>query len=132
MEGFDWSAAEAWVELQASAWTETPKNVFFIRVDFSNQVGEPVTQAALASVLNTSVTESVAAMSYGKTAINATVSSMVVRMPSPTTAYTPVDVNGSSNNDALHTDAMNAYKALAGATSLNGYDIVGVTSPPSA
>ena len=33
---------------------ETPKSVFFIRVDFSNSVGESVCQAALASVLNTS------------------------------------------------------------------------------
>lgn len=118
--GFDWSAAETWVELQASAWTETPKTVLFIRVDFPDLVGESTSQAALAGVINTTVTETISAMSYGKTSMTATVSPQVVRMPNPATAYAP------SNNDALHTDAMNAYKALAGANALDGYDIVGV------
>lgn len=119
-DGFDWPAAEAWSIEMASAWTETPKNVFYIRVDFSDKPGETVSQATLANTLNTSVAESIAAMSYGKTSINAAVSPMVVRLPHPTTTYLP------SNNDLLYNHAVAAYLALAGASALNGYDIIGV------
>jgi PKD repeat protein len=121
--GVDWEGAATEVELQASAWSETPKSVFCIRVDFSDVAGEAVSQATLASVMNTAVADSLEEMSYGKTTVTAGVSSSTVRMPQPSTFYKP------SNNSQLHTDARNAYLAVAGATALNGYDIVVVHFP---
>ena len=112
--------SEGLVSEEASNWTETPKDVFFIRIDFPDQAGEVVSQSALSHVLNNAVADSITEMSYGKTTINAAVSSTTVRMPNPKTFYLP------SNNDALHTDAMNAYRAIAGPSSLDAYDIVGV------
>jgi len=121
--GVNWEAASAEVQLQASTWTETPKSVFCIRVDFPNLAGETVSQTALANVMNNTVASSITAMSYGKTTINATVSATTVRMPSATTAYLP------ANNDLLHQQAMDAYKAIAGPSSLDAYDIVLVHFP---
>ncbi|MGI9240142.1 MAG: PKD domain-containing protein [Verrucomicrobiales bacterium] len=118
--GFDWEAAEAEVELQASNWTENPKDVYFIRVDFSDLQGASIGQAELAGILNSTVDETIAAMSYGKTGINATVSPIVVRMPDPTTSYTP------SSNTALHTAAKSAAEAQIAGLDLDAYDIVGV------
>ncbi len=83
-------------QFEASEWTEAPKSVFFIRVDFSDQPGTVVTQAALDEVLNTKVADSFTKMSYGKTTIAAKVSSATVRMPKPKTDYLP------SNNAALY------------------------------
>ncbi|MCW1923752.1 PKD domain-containing protein [Luteolibacter arcticus] len=121
--GVDWEGAQGEVELQASAWSETPKSVFCIRVDFSDVPGEVVSQAALATVMNTAVADSLEEMSYGKTTVTATVSASTVRMPQTATFYAP------SKNSELHTDAKNAYLAVAGASALNGYDIVVVHFP---
>ncbi|MBJ7396867.1 MAG: PKD domain-containing protein, partial [Akkermansiaceae bacterium] len=122
-QGISWEAFAEEVQVAASAWTETPKSVFFIRVDFSDQPGTAVTQTALAEVLNTQVADSIEEMSYGKTTINATVSSVTVRMPKPKGDYLP------SNNDALYNDAVAAYLASPGATALTNYQIVGVHFP---
>ncbi len=123
-DGFDMAAAEQWVEYQASSWTETPKSVFFIRVDFSGGTysGEPITQAALHSVLNTSVASTITKMSYGKTTINATVAANYVRMPKTVASYLP------ANNDLLYSDAVAAYEASYG-TITGAYDIIGVYFP---
>lgn len=121
--GIDWPAISQEVELQADAWTETPKSVFCIRTDFSDVPGETVSQATLANVMNGAVADSISEMSYGKTTINADVSATTVRLPQPSTFYLP------SGNSALHTDAKNAYLAIAGASALDGYDIVVVHFP---
>ncbi|WAC18457.1 PKD domain-containing protein [Luteolibacter sp. SL250] len=116
--GIDWAAAKEEVRIQASTWTETAKDVFCIRVDFPNLVGAPSSQSELANLMNGSVASSILEMSYGKTTINATVSSATIRLPQPTTFYLP------GKNNELHADALTAYKAANGATSLDGYDIV--------
>ena len=101
--GINWEQAGELVQMAADSWTETPKSVFFIRVDFSDAPGEVVSQATLDQVLNNAVADSISEMSYGKTTINAAVSATTVRMPYPKTAYLP------SNNDALYDDARAAY-----------------------
>ncbi|MGB0990890.1 MAG: PKD domain-containing protein [Akkermansiaceae bacterium] len=118
--GIDWSSIEESAQLQASSWTETKKKVFFIRVDFSDNTGASTLETTLANVLNTTVSDSIRDMSYGKTWIEADVSSMVVRLPSPTTTYLP------SNNDLLRNDAIAAFNALSTGINLGDYDIVGV------
>lgn len=97
--------------------------MFFIRIDFSDTPGAAQSEAALDELLNTTVANSISAMSYGKTTINATVSSMTVRMPQPTSHYLP------SSTTLLYNDARDAYLALTSPTALNGYDIIGVQFP---
>ncbi len=121
--GFDWGAAGEVVENEASAWTETVKSVFFIRVDFADVPGEVVSQAALAEALNVATSDSILDQSYGKTWIEAEVSATTVRLPQPSTGYLP-----NSTTD-LYNDAIDAYEAIAGAGALSGYDIIGVHFP---
>ena len=121
-EGIPWNEVYQLADELASAWTETNKSTFFIRVDFSDEANT-TSQATLSSVINTPVAAAITQMSYGKTTVSATVSSMMVRMPQPKSYYLP------SNNDALFNDAKAAYETIAGANSLASYDIVGVHFP---
>lgn len=121
-EGIPWNDVYQLADELASAWTETNKSTFFIRVDFSDAANS-VSQATLSTVINSPVASSITQMSYGKTTVSAGVSSTVVRMPQPKSYYLP------SNNDALFNDAKAAYEAIAGANSLASYDIVGVHFP---
>lgn len=116
--GFD--LGKAWIDVfeQASAWTETKKTVYIIRVDFPDLTGEPVSQAAIESTFDTTVSAQVLAMSYGKTWVESDASPMVVRMPQGTNSYLP------SNNGQLHDDAKAAFNALATGVVLANYDIV--------
>ncbi|MBX7211306.1 MAG: PKD domain-containing protein [Verrucomicrobiaceae bacterium] len=124
----------------SSVWTESKKKVFLIRADFSDNTGEPFTQAATSTVMNGAVSNQILAMSYGKTWIEATVSANVYRVPSTTTYY----VNGGSGlNSELLRDARNTFRTTksgadaainigpvynsgSGDNGLGDYDIVGV------
>ena len=119
-EGFDYEMVEMAAFAQASSWTETVKEVFFIRVDFSDNTGESVSQALLEQLLDQDVATVIEAMSLGKTSIDADVSSQVVRLPSPTSTYLP------NNNNLLYEDALDAFNALSTGINLGDYDIVGV------
>ncbi len=116
--GIDWTAAKEEVRIQASAWTESDKKVFCIRVDFSDRAGEPSTKIGLENLMNGPVADSLLKMSYGKTTINATASATTVRMPHPTTTYLP------AKNGELHAAAITAYKATPNPVALETYDIV--------
>ncbi|MFC4992553.1 PKD domain-containing protein [Rubritalea tangerina] len=107
-------------EVQASARTETPKSVLFIRVDFSDVSGAAYTQAELLQRLNDS-SDLIDEMSYSKTNLGTpTVTSELFRLPSPSTSYL-------EDSSALLNDA----RALAQAAGydLSAYDIVGVNFP---
>jgi hypothetical protein len=140
--GIDWDELETFAANQASAWTETKKRVFLIRVNFSNNAAEPVTQAAASGVLNGTVSDQILANSYGKTWIEATVSANLYTMPQTTAYY----VNGGSGlNTELLRDARNTFRnqksggdaainigpvsltGSGGDLGLGNYDIVGVT-----
>jgi hypothetical protein len=135
----DWDALETFADVQASTWTETKKKVFLIRINFSNNTAEPVTQAAASGVLNGTVSDQIRANSYGKTWIEATVSANLYTMPQITTYYT-----GSGLNTELLRDARNTFRTHksgadasiniglvsasgSGDAGLGDYDIVGVT-----
>jgi len=86
--GIDWAAIESTAINLASNWTETPKEVFVIRVDFPDHtaVDHPLPSAAtLEQVFDLNADTHFRAMSYGKTGIDATVGAGVTRMPNPTT-----------------------------------------------
>lgn len=116
--GFSLEQAWAEADFEASSWTETAKSIYVIRVDFPDYTGEPVSQAAIAATINTTVSNQVRNMSYGKTWVNATVSPMVVRLPSGTNTYLP-EANGT-----LHDNAKAAFNALGTGVNLANYDIV--------
>ncbi len=121
--GVSWEWVEAATRELASAWTESPKNVFFLSVDFSDAPAEGPAPAQLASRLNGSVAASLSEMSYAKTTLNATVAPQVLRMAKPSTDYLP------ASSGTLRDDALAAYKAIHGENSLDGFDIVGVHFP---
>jgi hypothetical protein len=76
-EGFDLDGLMAASAAQASSWTETPKSVFLIRVDFPDRTSttDPLPAAgAIESVFDTTVDGQIQVMSYGKTEIECTVS----------------------------------------------------------
>lgn len=120
--GIPWNDVYPLANELASAWTETNKSTFFIRVDFSDAANS-VSQATLSNVINTTVASSITQMSYGKTTVSASVSSMMVRMPQPKAYYL------SAGTDAIFNDAKAAYETLAGVESLSSYDIIGVHFP---
>ena len=137
--GFDLGAGETLASELASAWTETKKKLFLIRVDFSDHAGEPVTQAEASSVLNGSSSDAMRAMSYGKTWIEAGVSASVYRMPKTAAYYVAGNLNGELMRDARNTFRTTRSGADAainigpvsntgngGDSGLGDYDIVGI------
>lgn len=138
----DWSTVELFAEEQASAWTETEKNVFLIRVNFTDNAADPVSKADAEATMNGIVTETIEAMSYQKTSIDATVSTNLYTMPQTAAYYNNV---GSGLNTELLRDARNTFRnnksgddaaidigpeSLTGngdSGGLGDYDIVGVT-----
>lgn len=73
-------------EPPASAWTEGPKTALFIRVDFSDQAGDPVSQSAAETLINTNVNNYYVASSYNKTTYSTTVTP-TLRLPYPKSFY---------------------------------------------
>jgi hypothetical protein len=137
--GFNLSGAKILADQLASAWTETRKKVFLIRVDFSDHAGEPVTQAAAATEMNGASSAMILAMSYGKTWVEAAASANLYRLPQTAAYYT----SGSLNSELLR-DARNTFRntrsgadaainigpvsntGSGGDSGLGDYDIVGV------
>lgn len=103
-----------------NTWTEQPKSVYYIRVDFSDKQGEPITKSALETALGSS-SDSLKSMSQNKTWLNYTVSDVVVRLP-----LTSADYAASGDAGALHTAAKTAFNSLNTGINLSNYDIVGV------
>jgi hypothetical protein len=113
---FNFPAAESYAAAEASAWTETKKKIFLIRVDFSDLAGAPVTQAAANAELNGPSSDFIRAMSYGKTWIEAAVSANVYRVPQPATYYSGTNDPSYNNsgfaslNSDLMRDARNVFR----------------------
>lgn len=148
--GFNIEGAEEYAANEASAWTETKKKLFLIRVDFSDFTGAAVTQTAASTELNGPSSDFVKAMSYNKTWIEATVSANVYRLPQVRIYYS--DTNNpsynsgsfSSLNNELLRDSRNVFRntksggdasinigpvdntGTGGAGGLGDYDIVAV------
>ncbi|WP_414664608.1 hypothetical protein [Horticoccus sp. 23ND18S-11] len=100
-----------------TAWTTGTKQVLVIRVDFSDVPGEPISQQAAQSVMDTGVRPLFEDMSYGQTSFVTTVTPTVFRMPQTASSYAIAD-----NEDQLHADA----RAAAGSS---GFDRVIVVFP---
>jgi hypothetical protein len=124
------SAKETLAPESTSAWTQGPKTVLFIRVDFSDKTGEPLsrggqplTQADAKALIDSQVNTFYANNSYNKTSLTATVTPLL-RMPRTRSYYT----QGENYNDLL-TDARNAAAAEPGNYNPANFDfdIVGLS-----
>ena len=105
---------------QASPYTEGLKQVLFIRVDFSDKVGEPLTAAAAQALIDTTVSPAFVENSYGKTSLQATVTP-TLRMPQTAAYYSTKDQYGNDQAGQLLVDAR-AASATAGFNT-NNYDL---------
>jgi hypothetical protein len=141
--GINWGVLEAKADSQASAWTETKKKLFLIRVNFTDNTTDPVSQADAEAVMNHVASESIRDMSYHKTWVEAAASTNLYTLPQTAAYY----VNGGNNslNGELMRDARNTFRTnKSGADAaidigpvsnnsngddggLGEYDIVGVT-----
>lgn len=99
-------------ETAASSWTEGHKDVLYIRVDFSDLAGEPVTVASAQNTMDTLVNDFYLSASYGLSSVSSTITP-VLRMPQTAQWY-------GSNNDSgqLLKDA----RAAANAAGFNYLD----------
>jgi hypothetical protein len=70
----------------ASAWTEGQKRVLFMRVDFSDRVGDPLSQAAAQTLIDTNVNDFFIANSFNKTSLVGTVTP-TLRLPRTVVEY---------------------------------------------
>ncbi|MFN6962365.1 MAG: hypothetical protein ACK4S4_01230 [Pyrinomonadaceae bacterium] len=117
-------AADAASASEMSAWTEGPKSVLVIRVDFSDRPGEPVdyeglplTSARALATFSSDIAPFFAANSYGKTTLLAPAVTSVVRVPQTQTYYL-------SNINALLADARAAARAAGFETANYSFDLV--------
>jgi|GEM_PF-1235555 len=107
-------------DVAATPYQENQIDVLFIRVDFSDIQGEPISKEDLETTLN-SVDDHIDDFSYGQAGITNTVSTNFYRMPRTGASYA---VNG--DNDDIQTDA----RALASADyTLSNYDVIAVYFP---
>jgi len=107
-----------------SSWTEGPKSVLVIRVDFSDRPGEPVdfenlplTVARAQNSFATEIAPFYAQASYGKTTLLPPTVTPVVRVPQTQTYYL-------SNINALLADARAAARAAGFETNNFTFDLV--------
>jgi len=103
----------------ASVWTEGPKTVLFIRVDFSDKPGDPVGQTAAETLINNTCNAFYVANSFNKTTMT-TVVTPTLRMTKTAADYIATD-----NYLSLMADARAAAKAAGFDTAGYNLDIVG-------
>jgi len=118
-EGGDAPQSEGPVE--ATPWQDDMIDVLFVRVDFSDFPGEPVSKTSLENTLSF-VNSDIHNYSYGKAALAYTVTSQLYRMPSTGATY----ATSNTGNDDLIADARTAASADY---TLANYDVVAVFFP---
>ncbi len=101
-----------------SAWTEGNKRLLYVRVDFADDVGEPISVSSAQAVL-AELNQFMQSNSYGKTSITPTVVPMVLRLPRSKASY------GSANDtDGLLRDARTAARNAGYDPSTYNLDVV--------
>ncbi len=121
--GIDFLSLEEAAHAASTAWTGTPRDMIVIMVDFSDNPGPPTDPAAFSNSLNTTVSQQIQEMSYGKTHIVATVTPATYRMPLPSSSYT-------NNVALLYTDAVALAKSDG--NDLDPYETVCILFPYTA
>ena len=103
----------------ASIWSEGPKTVLFIRVDFSDKPGDPVSETAAETLINNTCNAFYVANSYNKTTMTTTVT------PTLRMTKTAADYLATDNYLQLLGDARAAAKTAGFDTAGYNLDIVG-------
>ncbi len=129
--GFNIPEAINWNNTLGIEWTETKKKVFIIRCDFSDKTNASfpvIGQAPYQTLLNGTISDTIEDYSYGKTWIEATVSTDITRLPQPADHYNNDDGNGTGStlNSQLLTDAKSTYQTAHPEFVASDYDIIGV------
>jgi len=111
-----------------NSWTETQKRVFFIRVDFPDKIGEPITKQSLEEISN-QASDKFREYSYGKVCLESTVSDQVIRLPHASSYYVPLGSTEPISNEKyreLLIDAEISFNNLNTGIDLTNFDINGV------
>ncbi len=74
-------------EPPASAWTEGPKTLLFVRVDFSDRAGEPLSASSAQSIIESTCDQFFEANSYGKTSLPSATVTPTLRLPRTRAQY---------------------------------------------
>lgn len=106
----------------ASAWTMGAKTVLFIRVDFPDKTGDPLSQTSAENLINTSVNNFYVANSFNQTTLSTTVTP-TLRLPKTQAEYKMND-----NYLLLRSDALAAAAAAGYTVSSYTLDIVAFAS----
>lgn len=128
---YDWLAGDSGGDqgagVDATPYQENQIDVLFIRIDFSDFPGAPISKVDLETTLN-SVDGHLNNYSYGNAGINYTVTNSVYRMPSTGANYA-LDSSAGDNidgNDRIQDDA----RVLAAADyTIANYDVIAVYFP---
>ncbi len=104
-------ATEEQAATAASSWTQGPKTVLYVRVDFSDKAGDPVSQATAENVIDTQCSNFYDANSFGTASMSTTVTP-TLRLPRTQADYKAADDYPGLMNDA-RTLATNAGYTLA-------------------
>ncbi len=110
--------------VQPSLWTTGTKPLRFMRVDFSDAPGDPLSMAQ-AQALTMQLNDYLRAASYNKTQIAVTVVPMTLRMPRTKAAY-----GGAGDTSGLLTDARSAATTAGFPAMSGGLDVVAFSSVP--
>lgn len=111
-------ATAATEQIADSAWTEGPKTVLFMRVDFDDRPGEPLSLASATSLINTNVNNFYVAGSFNKTTVSG-VFPPLLRMPRSAAEY-----QDAGNYLQLLSDARTAARDAGFDTNTYSLDIV--------
>lgn len=106
----------------AAAWTEGPKTVLFVRVDFSDRTGDPIAQGSAETLLNTTVNQFFRNNSYEKTSLS-TVVTPTLRLPKTRAEYQTGD-----QYLLLRSDALAAARAAGFDPFTYDLDVIGFAS----
>ena len=107
-----------------NSWSETPKNLLFIRVDFPDLSGAREEYQTVYDKLVDDVSPLISEMSYGKTHLNVTVTPEVIHLPQMSTYYPAEQSEGRNGNGQLHDDAQAAAEVLG--YNMDDYDFISV------
>ncbi len=102
----------------ASAWTEGAKTVLYVRVDFSDLAGDPVSLATAQSAIDTTTNQFYQSNSYGKTSLSTTVTP-TLRLP-----RTQAEYKVNEQYLLLRSDALLAARDAGFEPNLYSFDVI--------
>ncbi|MDP1826779.1 MAG: Ig-like domain-containing protein [Archangium sp.] len=106
----------------ASTWTEGAKTVLYVRVDFSDRAGDPLSASSAQSSIDTATNTFYQSNSFGKTSLSAVVTP-TLRLP-----RTQVDYRTNDQYLLLRADALGAARDAGFDPNLYSFDVIAFAS----